>query len=980
MDHRKALPPGTLLSFPGMPCTLNEEIGRGSNAIVYKGTYPDLLNPGERHTVLIKELFPYHRKAAVYRDEAGRILCRPEGEETLTLHRQSFEYGNRIHLRMLEKHPELTGANINTFVLQGSMYTVLGYTGGRGLGSECPQETENLRQLTLRMIGLLDDLEAFHEGGFLHLDVAPDNILLIGRGAKERVMLIDYNSVYDRSSRQSAPTYYSVKTGYSPPEIRMGLIPSPASDLYSVSAVFYRCLTGAAMTPFQMSRPAPPDISSCTALRDQPETVASMVRQILRRGLQSLPRNRYQSAAQMREAFQELLDRIDGVGVTHWALWESGRRMVDRTVRDNPAFSFLRRKEDLFPANVYLEDGTILPASTCISEWSCQNSRAVLLTASGGMGKTTAMLRAVMSQPYSPVQPAVLYLSLYGWKDGSSSYIHNQILENLRFKPEQRSFADARHALDQLLSQPLQTRQGERPVLLLLLDGLNEASGTTQPLIEEILSLSRMPGVGLIVSTRSGEPALPFPTVSLIPLSDGESAACLSRHGLLPPQSPTMRELLRTPLMLSIFLQSSLAEQRQLPVQNQDELLDAYFAALLSKEIRALPEDTGERWKIDAAMTFVLPAIAGELQKQQRSLGDAELLPVVEKCYRLFSARLLRRAFPQWIGHSQAIRGRTGNGEEWYGQIVHDILWKRLGLLVRNSRGTYQISHQTIAEYLVILDAQNQRRIWKRRRLKLLLTAAVCILALATGTVIYTRYIRPPAYDPTYAETALTYGMEGYVDAGRQYQNIHQLVTCAIQEPENYSNALQLYTSSTSYQALDTFNDYALYVLEQTLSTGEVVPWSRKPIDADCFRELVSLAQSRAEAYAEYASVLTYVMEDEYGNRCYYGNHGDLYPTLLLNLADLDADIAVALYQIVCSPHISGKYDGASVEASDYNAVLSSAAFQNQRLIDLKAQISSEKDWMDVLRNLKALREDTLNKLMACGALSDYSESNKEYR
>jgi len=42
-------------------------------------------------------------------------------------------------------------------------------------------------------------------------------------------------------------------------------------------------------------------------LLDVPDTVSSMVRQILRRGLQALPARRYSSVAQMRDAFQELL-------------------------------------------------------------------------------------------------------------------------------------------------------------------------------------------------------------------------------------------------------------------------------------------------------------------------------------------------------------------------------------------------------------------------------------------------------------------------------------------------------------------------------------------------------------------------------------------------------------------------------------------------------------------------------------------------
>ena len=81
MDHRQALPPGTVLPFPSMSCTLDIELGRGSNAIVYMGSYPDLLNREEHHTVLIKELFPFHPKAAVFRGENGVISRAPEAQE-----------------------------------------------------------------------------------------------------------------------------------------------------------------------------------------------------------------------------------------------------------------------------------------------------------------------------------------------------------------------------------------------------------------------------------------------------------------------------------------------------------------------------------------------------------------------------------------------------------------------------------------------------------------------------------------------------------------------------------------------------------------------------------------------------------------------------------------------------------------------------------------------------------------------------------
>ena len=957
MDCRKTLPPGTLLPFPAMPCTLTGELGRGSNAIVYTGRYPDLLNPKEQHTVLIKELFPLHPKAAVFREETGAVACAPEGLEVWDLHRKSFEHGNRVHLRMLEKHPDRTGANLNTFSLNGTLYTVLGFTGGQSLEAAAPGPETDLRRLTVRMLGLLDALEAFHESGFLHLDVAPDNILLVGHERQERVLLIDYNSVYDPgASASGTPSYHSVKPGYSPPELRAGGAPSAASDLYAVAAVFYRCLSGAVLTPFQMSRPLPPDISACPCLEGLPDTVSLMVRQILRRGLQALPKKRYLSANAMRDAFQELLDRIDGVGVTHWALWESGRKIVERVIRENPGLAFLLNREALFPTRLRLPDGALVPGG--VSAMLHGQGRAAMLTASGGMGKTTALLRYVMEQAktYSPAQPAIIYLSLYGWKDGESAYIHRRLLENLRFQTEQ--YDAARYALDTLLEKPLENRSGEqRPVLILLLDGLNEAAGETRPLMEEIRSFSHMPGVRLLISSRGEEPALPFPHVELAPLTADDVAALLSREGLLTPESAEMRELLRTPLMLSMFLQSARAEGRQLSFSTQKELFSAYFGALLDKELQGLPAGTDTRWQIDAAMSFVLPSIARELQKKNRALEDEELLPVVERCYRLFSDRLLRRAFPRWIGRSKAIRAGASNAEEWYGLLVHELLWKRLGLLVRNEQGRYRICHETVAEYLTAIDSGNARRLLRQRRLRRALAAFALLLCLALGWFGYTAYVRPPVYNEQYAKDVLSYGLQSYNYAGTQYQKMRG---CLDRDTENSSSHPRRKDAfhDPIYTASDTYVTYTLAALDQMLSTGEVFSWSREKLDDGSYRELLKLEPERRDEYALFASVLTYTEEHERENQLY----GEAYRALLSELAEVDADITAALYEIACVPHLTEAF------LDEANDLLRSIPQQDRHL-------SGETDpgiLKNNLRAWKSRRSEILGDLYSCGAVAAY--------
>lgn len=96
------------------------------------------------------------------------------------------------------------------------------------------------------------------------------------------------------------------------------------------------------------------------------------------------------------------------------------------------------------------------------------------------------------------------------------------LLESLKFKPGTQNIEMARHELLQLLANPMQTRLGERPKLVILLDGLNESSGETKGLLQEISELSQMQGVRKI----------------------------LGENGVLMPQQEALAELLRSPMML----------------------------------------------------------------------------------------------------------------------------------------------------------------------------------------------------------------------------------------------------------------------------------------------------------------------------------------------------------------------------------------------------------------------------------------------
>ncbi len=261
-----------------MTCHIEEVIGQGSNAIVYKGWYQDNLNQDLRHHVLVKELFPFHPQQKIWRAMDGRIIIDSEAEDLWKTHKESFEIGNKVHLRLLYDHPDMMvmGANINSFRYNGTLYSVLGYAGGRNLQAELNRADISLRHTAQRMLALLDALEAFHKSGYLHLDISPDNIMIVGQGDQEHIFLIDYNSARELGGQDSS--YLSCKAGYSAPEVSTGNLDAIdfSSDLYSVAAVFYRSIMGRSLTLTEILQPKAPDGQNSTMLKGIPQTVRAI--------------------------------------------------------------------------------------------------------------------------------------------------------------------------------------------------------------------------------------------------------------------------------------------------------------------------------------------------------------------------------------------------------------------------------------------------------------------------------------------------------------------------------------------------------------------------------------------------------------------------------------------------------------------------------------------------------------------------------
>ena len=322
MDQRQALPKGYELDGVRRIYVIDSYVSAGSNSIVYQAHYEDSLMPEHVHTVLIKELYPLDGENRIFRDEDRKLVVKEEGKKFFESQKESFLLGNQAHLRLSEKGSGHIAQNVDSFPANNTLYTVLTSRKGKVL-SQLLEEGEGFPSLTEAaecVKNLLTALTAFHSLHLLHLDISPDNIFLLAleeeKGFPKEVLLLDFNSVYslDRET-DSEYQYYLGKKGYTAPEIMMHRKEElgPWTDLYSVAVVFYEILTGEKLPGDRELKDSAELVSPYSRLLlHEKERTGEKVNEILKKGLEILPENRYQNIGEMQEEMQELLGILNG--------------------------------------------------------------------------------------------------------------------------------------------------------------------------------------------------------------------------------------------------------------------------------------------------------------------------------------------------------------------------------------------------------------------------------------------------------------------------------------------------------------------------------------------------------------------------------------------------------------------------------------------------------------------------------------------
>ena len=716
-DERIVRKKGETIFLDGREYEIHSLEGCGGGSLVYRASYPDDLIEEQKHWVLIKELYPRTADHSVRRNRQGRICWDDEEEKRIRLER--FRQGNKINLKLLEDRPSQISGNLINCEAYGTYYSILPLHGGETLKRILEGGHEfRLREAVVMIKQILESLKPFHEQRLLHLDISPDNILVLNGWA----MLIDFDSIWDMD-QEFRDFYFIKKAGYTAPEVsspgQRGTV-SFASDLYSVCAVFFELLTGK-RTDELCGLLSGNKISGC--LGDSPvfqgeiRTAFIKTAEILVKGLDASPSGRYQNISQLEEELEELLLKIDHKGVSHSSLWECSRRACPKLTAGEPEYL-----PQTIKISSEIKDGSCGEEEVSLHELIrlLVQGADILLIGPGGMGKTRLLTEAARTctSRYLPDFPVFYYISL-GECQGEKrekGYIRKQLMRHLSFSKQLGTMQDMEHELDQLLDQ----KKKNQVRLVLLLDGLNEAEESGKGLIPEIEEFSRKRGVSILLTDRTDvvlEYSLfQFRSAVLQPLARTAVKAALNGHRLEEPEPLPLKELLSNPMMLELYIRTAVLERKNgknekllnsdKSILEADDLVRIYLDNQLIFMQRKHHGSRAEQLRDAYILNHILPAAAQKMGTNDLISGS-ELTEAVKKCCERLKQPRFRDKFPEYRDFIDQVLGGW-NETQWYGYAVNQLL--ELALLLKCGDDSYRLIHDNFKNYLVKRAIENDRK------------------------------------------------------------------------------------------------------------------------------------------------------------------------------------------------------------------------------------------------------------------------------
>lgn len=221
------------------------EIGRGGSCIVYHGSYKDSIK--KKHWVRLKECYPYQleldQSKLENRKEDGGLEPVKNQKAWFQQKKKEFQaaYETQVEISREKEVTNLIFNPIEIYFGNQTLYSVMIYKEGMDYGKV---QKETIQETLQRGYAIANALEKYHEIGYLHLDVKPENIWIFPE-TKELVQLLDFDSLV--KINQCKGKKFSYTEGFAAPELitkelqeDIGVV----TDVYGLGALLFFKLMG----------------------------------------------------------------------------------------------------------------------------------------------------------------------------------------------------------------------------------------------------------------------------------------------------------------------------------------------------------------------------------------------------------------------------------------------------------------------------------------------------------------------------------------------------------------------------------------------------------------------------------------------------------------------------------------------------------------------------------------------------------------
>lgn len=224
--------------------TIAEPLHSGGFGITYRATAQIMVgNIPQTATFTIKEFF---MGKICSRDDNGNVVVAAENQQAFKSAKADFKTEAEI-LHSL-KHDNIVPVN-EVFEQNNTVYYVMSYLGNVSLYQYVAENGGALQESQAKgiILPLTSALAYLHNRNILHLDIKPDNIMMVGHGNTIKPVLIDFGQamyfVNGKPKKDKGIRGYS--KGYSPLELKQNVSTfSPSLDIYSLAATLLYMLSG----------------------------------------------------------------------------------------------------------------------------------------------------------------------------------------------------------------------------------------------------------------------------------------------------------------------------------------------------------------------------------------------------------------------------------------------------------------------------------------------------------------------------------------------------------------------------------------------------------------------------------------------------------------------------------------------------------------------------------------------------------------